>query len=119
MNREEYIENILADAKNWIDENYNFYNDFTEAWDEMEIEITGNSIGSYFCNTVKAEECIQGVIFDPQVYEAVRDLTGTTLPLEQGPEICDVIVRIALMNELYGEIFDYWEEVVNNEEATA
>lgn len=110
MNKLEYTENVLADAMEWIDENIEYCDDFSSAFDDMELTITGNDNGSYYCNSRRAEEALEGIIFDEEINNAMRDYGYESLPLYKGAEACDVIVRIVILNELYAEVEDYFNE---------
>lgn len=111
MNKEQYIGNLLADGIEFIDDNYDIYDTFDDLYDEMELVITGNDNGSYYCNTAKAEEALAGVIWDQDVIDAVRWLGYESIPLSEGAESADVIVRIALMNEVTNRLKNYYEEL--------
>lgn len=115
MNKQQYIENLLADAKDWIDENAEYYDRFDDAYDEMQMVITGNDNGSYYCSTRRAEESLSGVMWDNDVIELCKDLGYDGIPTEKGAEACDVIVRYVLCGDIYGEAEDYFDEVKNGE----
>ena len=65
-----YLESIKEDVKNYIEENkenesYNFDNIeelkellYEDLW--IDDSVTGNGSGSYYCNSVKAREALQG-----------------------------------------------------------
>lgn len=116
MNKNEYLAEILYDAKDWIDTNHVDYWYFDEAWNAMELEITGNDNGSYYCSSAKAIEALKDVIFDYDVKEAIKDYMPCYDMLEADPETLDVIVRIALMERyLFEDIKEYWEETKEEE----
>ena len=110
MNKREYIENIYNDAVEWMDENINDYDSFHDAYVEMGNVISGNYNGSYYCNAAKADDALSGVMWDDEVMNAVEIYYGEPLPLSEGPEICDVVVRMSLLYLIYDDIFDYWTE---------
>lgn len=98
MNKREYIEEITNCCIDFIDENFDYFDDFDDLFDEMQMQVTGNDNGSYYCNTIKAKEALEGVLFDESITELVRELGYENLPLDRGPEACDVIVRFVLLN---------------------
>lgn len=59
-----YLENMIEDVKEYIKENDIDVAtiDETDLYDDLFIEdaITGNASGSYYCNTWKAKEALQG-----------------------------------------------------------
>lgn len=110
MNKQDYIENLKQDAIEWMDDNAESYDSFDNAWYDMELTITGNDCGSYYCNTKRAEESLAGVIWDTEVIDAVEAYGYEGIPMYKGAEAVDVIVRIALLGELYSELEEYYNE---------
>lgn len=113
MNRQEYEQEVLSDCRSWIDENHTYYDNFELAKDEMELVVTGNDNGSYYCNTARAEEAVSGVIFDAVIAESLKFNLGTEsgIPTERGAEVADVYVRFACFNNLIDKIESYFNEV--------
>lgn len=116
MNRDEYIEKIMNDANDYIDENYEYFDSFEDLFDSLRDDITGNINGSYYCNSYKAKEAVQDLIFDADINEELSIYFDTKMPVERGPEVCDVYVRILLVEqqrdeieELYNEKRESWE----------
>lgn len=112
MNYQEYLEEILESAKEWINDNIDCYakDDFDSAWEDLELCVTGNDNGSFYCNSAKAKEALSGVIFDERVVRACSDYGYGGIPTDMGPEACDVIVRCVLLQEVHAEIEEYWDE---------
>lgn len=111
MNKVEYLDNILSDGQCWIDENIDYYDSFDSAYDDMELDITGNANGSYYCNAAKAAEAVSDVIWDGDIVLEVQAYGYNGMPTELGPETCDVLVRIALLPWLYNELEDYFNNL--------
>lgn len=116
MNKQEYLVDLLEAGQDWIDENIEDYDNFSDAYWEMELVITGNDNGSYYCNSYKAEEAVSGVLWDEEIVEAVKELGFDGMPTDKGPEALDVIVRIALLSYIYSDLEDYWDDNKEDEE---
>lgn len=117
MDRFEYMDEIWQGIEEWIDENHYYYDRFDSAWCEMQDAVTGSDNGSHYCNSVRAEEALAGVLFDDVVYEACVNAGYRGIPVHLGPELCDVAVRVALMERyLYPKAERYWDEVKEEED---
>lgn len=111
-----YLEQVTSDAKEAILEHMNEwdFNDRDEleqvANDELWTNdgVTGNASGSYYCNAWKAEEaiCHNWDLLE----EAINECGGNTDILEQGVEVCDVIIRCYLLGQAIGAALDELEE---------
>ena len=124
----DYIETVRNDTKEWfIDNGYldNFknddwdYNDFSDLMDEIEMCVTGNDNGSYFCNSWKAQEAVKDIIFDDDFCKAAKahdtwDYFQKYLE-KQDSESADVIVRLTAFYENWSEIQDWLEEEIDKE----
>lgn len=114
MNKQEYLDELLESGKEWI--NDYFYgsfdpdDEFSDIYDDMQMVITGNDNGSYYCSTAKATEAISEAMWDEEVVDLIRDLGYDGIPTDKGPEAVDVIIRYALLGEVYSELEDYFEE---------
>lgn len=113
MNRQQYEQAVLEGSKEWIDENVEYYDCFESAKDDMELVVTGNDNGSYYCNTARAEEALSGVMFDSSIADALKFEFGIGggLPLNRGAETCDVLVRFVCFYEQLSAIEEYFDEV--------
>ena len=123
-----YLEQVTSDAKEAILECMDEwdFNDRDEleqvANDELLTDdgVTGNTSGSYYCNTWKAEEavCHNWDLLE----EAIDEFGGDTDILRQGAEFCDVIIRCYLLGQAINAALDELEEEgkisypANNEE---
>lgn len=102
----EYCEQVKADALECVKENYTY----CDSWDDMsetiflDDSVTGNGSGSYYCNSYKAAEAVQGIIFDDDAIEAFAAYDYDHIPTEQGAEACDVIARCIALD--YGASAD-------------
>lgn len=112
----DYEENILADAEEWIEENAEYYDDFDDAWGDMEPIITGFDNHSYYCNTYKAEQAVKDVIWDERVTSELTDIGITADKFLSCPEECDCYVRYIIMNHLYNKIETMWIMAKGEEE---
>lgn len=116
MNKEQYIDEIRADGIDFIDENYDQYDSYDLLWEEMQNVITGNYNGSYYFSRAKAAESVSDVIWDEDIVDMCNGLGYHGVPTEMGAEACDVIVRYCLIDELYGEFEDYYNDLREEEE---
>lgn len=100
MEWQDYIEATQANALEFIEENYEFYDSYSELMDDMmdDDSVTGNASGSFTMNRAQAEENVQGIIFNPNVVQEFKALGYDGIPTEKGAEAVDVIARcIAIM----------------------
>lgn len=112
MDYKQYINDIKDDCIDFIDDNINYYDDFESLYDEMCLVVTGNDVGSYYCNSFKAKEAVEDAIWDNDIIKAVKDLGyHSGIPTDDGPEACDVIIRCALIYHVYNEVQDYFDEL--------
>lgn len=111
MNFAEYQREVLSDGEEYILENIDEFDDWDTLYEEMELTITGNDNGSYYCNSAKAEEALAGVTFDSEVAMYLRDYGYEDgLPTEKGPETCDVLVRFAALQAVYSDLENFYED---------
>lgn len=114
--RYDYLEQVTSDAKEAILENMEYwdFNDRDEleqvAYDKLLMDdgVTGNASGSYFCNTWKAEEALchnWDLLAD-----AISEFDDDTNILQQGAEVCDVIIRCYLLGQAISAALDKLEE---------
>ena len=113
MNKQEYLDELLESGKEWIDDyfygNFDPDDEFSDVYDEMQLVITGNDNGTFYCSTAKAKEAISDAMWDEEVVDLVRDLGYDGIPTDKGPEAVDVIIRYALLGEVYSELEDYFD----------
>lgn len=113
MRYNDYYMQVLADAKNAVDENVDYYEDFDEFYDNLwcDDSVTGNGSGSYFFNSAKAAEACGEAIFDEKILQTV-EMMGEPLGdyLDKGPETIDVVIRVAMLQDVYSDVKDYWDE---------
>lgn len=109
----DYLENIKEDVKEYIKENEIEINEDNrddieqELNDDLFIEdsVTGNASGSYYCNSYKAEEALQGN-WD-LLKEALEMFGDTGIDfLEKGAEWADVTIRCYLLGQAISEVLD-------------
>lgn len=111
MKWEDYISSVEADAKDEIEEQADYFNN----WEEMEEHlfmadnVTGNGSGSYtFCAATAAEN-VAGIIWDDDALQAFYDAGYNGIPTDKGPEVCDVIARCLALYYVDG-LEDYFNE---------
>lgn len=111
MTWEDYLDEVAADARECIEEEYSNCRD----WDEMSEllfvsdHVTGNGSGSYTFSRAQAAENVGGIVFDLDVLELFRSYGYDHVPVEEGPEAVDVIARCLALGEVSGaleSIFD-------------
>lgn len=101
MNKNDYIDALRSDGYDYIDEyfecSFDPDDEFSDIYDDLELRITGNDNGSYYCSTAKATEAIAEAMWDEEVVDLIRDLGYDGIPTDKGPEAVDVIIRYALL----------------------
>lgn len=116
MTNYNYLENIKADVKEYIDNEINL-KDFLnrEELEEKlndtlwtEDSVTGNASGSYYCNSWKAEEALAHN-WD-LLAEAMKEFGCEVDLLEKGAEWADVTIRCYLLGQAISEVLDEMEE---------
>ena len=116
MTNYNYLENIKADVKEYIDNEINLkdFSDREELEEELndtlwtEDSVTGNASGSYYCNSWKAEEALAHN-WD-LLAEAMKEFGCEVDLLEKGAEWADVTIRCYLLGQAIGEVLDEMEE---------
>ena len=116
MTNYNYLENIKADVKEYIDNEINLkdFSDREELEEKLndtlwtEDSVTGNASGSYYCNSWKAEEALAHN-WD-LLAEAMKEFGCEVDLLEKGAEWADVTIRCYLLSQAIGEVLDEMEE---------
>ena len=116
MTNYNYLENIKADVKEYIDNEINLkdFSDREELEEKLndtlwtEDSVTGNASGSYYCNSWKAEEALAHN-WD-LLAEAMKEFCCEVDLLENGAEWADVTIRCYLLGQAIGEVLDEMEE---------
>lgn len=138
-----YLENVKEDVKNYIEENkenesYNFNDEeelkqllFNDLW--IDDSVTGNGSGSYYCNSYKARESVQGN--EDLLIEALEEFGNDAESYKRSmvnPEFADVTIRCYLLSQAIDEVLEemknttktvikitkYMEYTPKNEETT-
>lgn len=128
MNWANYLAAVEIDTKKYFIENGyidNFknddsdYHDFSELMDEIELRVTGNDNGSYYCNSYRAEEAVKDIVFDDDFCDAAQchetwywfqKYLG-----KQDAESADVIARLTAFCENWCDIQKWLEEQIGRE----
>lgn len=116
MTNYNYLENIKADVKEYIDNEINLkdFSDREELEEKLndtlwtEDSVTGNASGSYYCNSWKAEEALAHN-WD-LLAEAMKEFCCEVDLLEKGAEWADVTIRCYLLGQAIGEVLAEMEE---------
>ena len=119
-----YLENIKEDVINEIKYNYtkeeikehldNAYN--RQNWEQtlyddlfVSDSVTGNASGSYYCNSYKASEALNGnwdLLREALYGFGCEDIN----PIEKGEEWCNVTIRCYLLSQAISLALDELEE---------
>ena len=110
----DYLESMKEDIKNYIEENkendsYNWDNleEVKELlYDDLWIDdsVTGNGSGSYYCNSYKAREALQGN--EDLLIEALEEFGNDAESYKRSltdPEFADVTIRCYLLSQAIDE----------------
>lgn len=116
MTNYNYLENIKADVKEYIDNEINLkdFSDREELEEKLNEDlwtcdsVTGNASGSYYCNSWKAEEALAHN-WD-LLAEAMKEFCCEVDLLEKGAEWADVTIRCHLLGQAISEVLDEMEE---------
>ena len=116
MTNYNYLENIKADVKEYINNEINLkdFSDREELEEKLndtlwtEDSVTGNASGSYYSNSWKAEEALAHN-WD-LLAEAMKEFGCEVDLLEKGAEWADVTIRCYLLGQAIGEVLDEMEE---------
>ena len=112
-----YLENIKEDVKNYIEENkdnesYNFNNIdevrdllYDDLW--LDDAVTGNGSGSYYCNSYKAREALNGN--EDLLVNALEEFGNDAESYKRSltdPEFADVTIRCYLLGQAIDEVLE-------------
>lgn len=109
MEWKDYLEEVRACAEDYLD-NEAVGGDFREVFDAMVVDdsVTGNGSGSFTMDRAKAEENVEGILWDPDVADKFRELGYDGIPTEYGAESVDVIARCLALDDMYSELEEYY-----------
>lgn len=117
MMYDDYKTAVFEDAKDFIDENYMYYDRFDVIYDDLVDSVTGNDNGSYWCNSARAEEEVKDIVFHSEVLGDwyTRDMF---MDYVRGgnAEMADVVVRFSALSEVYRELEEVFAELKAEEE---
>lgn len=118
MSWNEYLEQVKSDAMESIKENMEYVNGWGEMFDNLFVDdsVTGNASGSYYCNSYKAEQAVKDIIFDSDVVDEFKAMGYDGIPTEEGAETCDVIARCIALGLVSGELEDYYNSLIEDED---
>lgn len=113
MTFEDYKEEVFEAAKYALEEEYVFSNDieFDEVYDILLVtdSVTGNSSGSYTCNTEQAKDNVSYLIWEPETTERFRFHGYSGIPMEQGAETIDVMLRCFALYDVFEDLEEAFE----------
>ena len=114
----DYLEETKNNIIDYVRENKDYLEGKSkeDLYDELFIcdEITGNTSGSYYCNTWKAEEAISHNL--DLLAEALEMFGYNTInPLEKGAEWCDSLVRCYVLGQALEEVYDEVKSILEEE----
>lgn len=117
---EDYRCEVMEDSKRYIDENYEWYDDFDELYDALFTadSVTGNGSGSYYFNSWKAKEAVKDVVWDDEFLDAISEFGWSLENLfKQGPEAIDVVARCAALSYIpYNEMEEHFYDLKEGKE---
>ena len=90
--------------------------DIDEVMCDMELSVTGNDNGSYYCSSSRAQAAVEGVIFDNDFHNAANCYGFCLSDYLDSPETFDVVVRIVAFNELYSDIYSMVKSAIEEVE---
>ena len=85
--------------------------EFYDMMDEAELSVTGNSNGSYYCNSYKAQEALRDVPFDQDILATLSahcmEDSFWRYRREGDYESADVIIRCVMFYEIYDDVQEW------------
>lgn len=124
MNYSDYHEAVYSDTIDYIKEQGylgNFadpdpdctwgWNDFLDMMDEIELCVTGNDNGSYYCNSYKAKKALEDAVFDQDILTLLSahgmEDSFWRYMREHDYESADVIIHCAMFYEVYDDVQEW------------
>ena len=124
MNYSDYHETVYSDTIEYIEDQgylHNFadpdpnctwgWNDFLDMMEEIELCVTGNDNGSYYCNSYKAKQALQDAVFDEDILTLLSahglEDSFWRYMREGDYESADVIIRCAMFYEVYDDVQEW------------
>lgn len=118
MNFEEYCQEVMNDATQYIDEEYKNYDREYDIVSDLFLRVTGSDNGSYYCNSYKAQEALKDVIFDEYFLEKLDEYNYTDSFFkdlkDMKYELADITVRCVAFWEKEYDIRNYAKEKMIN-----
>lgn len=113
MSHYNYFEDVAEDAKNFICENIDCYDDFDSMFDEMFVSdsVTGNASGSYSFNSYTAQQYVNDALWDEEI-SCLFEAHGEDIfeVAKNGPEHLDVCIRCYVLSNLYSDLEEFFQE---------
>ena len=109
----DYCEDVLIRGKQFIDENFESYDDFDSLFDDMFMsdDVTGNASGSYTFDAHLAQENVKDAIFDNEIISMFQDSsTDIASTLAAGAEALDVTIRCLVLYDIAYKLEDYYDQ---------
>lgn len=126
MTYEEYCHTVTSDAEDVIAENFDngYYDtetDFADVYDNLFVSdaVTGNASGSYTFNACQAKENVKDAIFDDYLLMVLENMgvskeNVVSHIFNQEYEGLDVMIRCAVLGDVYGDIEAYFHDCQSN-----
>jgi len=110
---ETYKAEVLSDAEDFIDENIDEYDSFSDMYEMLEDDdsVTGNASGSYTFNRETARRSVISVIDSTEFIDMLHvfDIDITNFIKNSDWEGLDVLFRCYLLSNMEDELNDYWD----------
>lgn len=107
-----YLESMKEDIKEYIKENYESLEEIDKErlYDDLWIEdsVTGNASGSYYCNSYKAQEALEGN--EDLLQDTIDEFCIDMQEHWSDYEYLDVSIRCHLLGQAIGEAIEELEE---------
>lgn len=118
MDWTDYQNDVKADAMDAIKESIEYFDTWDDIYDTLFVDdsVTGNGSGSYYFNSAKAADAVSGIIFDDDAAEEFKEFGYDGIPIEEGPEACDVIARCICLSLVSGELEEYYNSLTEKED---
>lgn len=120
MDYSDYFNDVLYDAIEQMDNmDINDQTDFDDVFDEIynNDSVTGNMSGSYTFNREQASENVSDAIWNRDIVTLLHchNVIVDDYLKEDDPEGLDVCIRCAMLDAIYEELKDHFEDLVNEE----
>lgn len=116
MRFDEYKYSVQMDMLDYIEENLQSFKDNKfRAIDDMRMVVTGDDNGSYYCDVYKARKAVSPAMWE--IGDELESAYGriTFAEAAKGAEYMDCLIRDYAFMQLYDEIDDMIENVIDDQ----